>query len=124
MRRRRLIIALAVLLLLAAVTTLLWAALDWPPPRLILKYGLPPAGGPTGRTWKNDLGMEFIQLSAGYTRVGSHERCRPRSLLARLQNEDGFGFKDDHLTRGMDCPPRWVQIQAPFYLAKTEVTNE
>ena len=39
--RRRLIILTVVVVLLAGVTTLLWPALDWPPPRLLLKYGFP-----------------------------------------------------------------------------------
>ena len=66
--RRRLIIALVVLLALAGVTVLLWAALDWPPPRLLMKYGLPPAGGPTGRT-KTVAGLEFVEIEEGYCQV-------------------------------------------------------
>jgi hypothetical protein len=68
MGKKRLAIAAVVVLLLAGAVAVLWNVLDWPPPRLILKYGLPPAGGPTGRT-KVIAGMEFVEVSAGYLRV-------------------------------------------------------
>jgi hypothetical protein len=47
--KKKLLISVGVLLLLGAILTVVWLICDWPPPRLILKYGLPPAGGPTGR---------------------------------------------------------------------------
>ena len=48
--KKRTVLILAALLFLVGITVVVWKAADWPPPRLILKYGLPPAGGPTGRT--------------------------------------------------------------------------
>ena len=63
--RKRLILTTVVLLFLAGILVVTWEICDWPPPRLILKYGLPPAGGPTGRKLTVE-GIEFIELSAGY----------------------------------------------------------
>ncbi len=66
---RRSIISACVLLCLVLVLAALWAAFDWPPPRMILKYGLPPTGGPTGRTMTIE-GVEFVELKPGYFRLG------------------------------------------------------
>ena len=63
-------IAASVLLFLALILAALWNVFDWPPPRLILKYGFPPAGGPTGRTMTIE-GVEFVELKPGYFRMGS-----------------------------------------------------
>ena len=69
MRRRRIVIAAVVLALLVGVVVVVWNLADWPPPRLILKYGFPPTGGPTGRT-KVIEGIEFVELKPGYFRLG------------------------------------------------------
>jgi hypothetical protein len=39
-RRRRLIRIAILLVLLGGALTLVWKGLDWPPPGLLLKYGL------------------------------------------------------------------------------------
>ena len=70
MGKRRIILAAVVLVLLAGIVTILWLVLDWPPPRLILKYGFPPTGGPTGNVRVIE-GIEFVELSPGYFRMGS-----------------------------------------------------
>ena len=43
--RKRPIVAAVVLFLLTGVVVCTWEICDWPPVRLILKYGFPPAGG-------------------------------------------------------------------------------
>ena len=64
--RRPLLIAAAFFLLVGA-TILVWRAKDWPPPMLLLIHGEAPAGGPTGRTFVHDLGMEFVEFSPGHS---------------------------------------------------------
>ncbi len=120
---KRLVRAGVALVLLAGATTLLWAALSWPPPRLILRYGLLPAGGPTGRTMTVH-GVEFVELSAGYFRMGSEEGvgavrgdllglvCRPLGLPWGKQP-----------SLGAEGPPHWVAIPEAFWIARTEVTH-
>jgi hypothetical protein len=47
-------------LLMVLLLAVLWSVRDWPPPRLILKYGFPPTGGPTGRTLTIEA-VEFVE---------------------------------------------------------------
>jgi len=94
--RKRLIVTAVVLFLLTGGVLITWELCDWPPARLILKYGFPPAGGPTGRRMTIE-GIEFIELSSGYFRMGSHRRCTRGDLL---------------------------EVEHGFWIAKTEVTAE
>lgn len=64
----------AVLLLLVGAIVALWSACDWPSVRLLATYGLPPAGGPTGRKRVIE-GIEFLEISPGYVSSGSHHGC-------------------------------------------------
>jgi formylglycine-generating enzyme required for sulfatase activity len=120
---RRLIIAASVLLFLVLVLAALWNVLDWPPPRLILKYGFPPTGGPTGRTMTIE-GVEFVELKPGYFRMGSHYYCEEGDLLGRICTTLHFpwGRKPSHDSQ--ECPPHWVEIRRPFWIARTEITEE
>jgi eukaryotic-like serine/threonine-protein kinase len=120
---RRTIIAACVLLFLVLVLAALWSGFDWPPPRLILKYGFPPTGGPTGRTMTIE-GVEFVELKPGYFRMGSHFLCQKGDLLGRVCAVLGirWGMQPKHA--GNECPPHWVEIARVFWIARTEVTNE
>lgn len=112
-----------VLAVLGLVTIGAWVTLDWPPPRLILKYGLPSAGGPTGKT-EEFGGIRFIELSPGYFRMGSHHLCEKGDLLGLLGSMLGteWGTVAEH--RRTECPRGWVEIEEPFFFAVTEITNE
>ena len=116
MRRRRLIIAVVVLLLLAGVTAAVWKALDWPPPRLILEYGLPPAGGPTGRTKTID-GIEFLEVSEGYYHLTRRIWYDRGDLLGRVGAKIGVAW---------GTPPKrgpwldeWVEFPGPIWISRS-----
>jgi len=121
--RRRLIIAAVVLFLLAGIVTILWSVLDWPRPRLILKYGFPPTGGPTGNVRVIE-GIEFVELKPGYFRMGSHYLCEEGDLLGQISAVFGMSWGTPPKHDGSECPTRWVEVERPFWVAKTEVTNE
>jgi len=102
-----------------------WAALGWPPPHWILLHGLPPTGGPTGRTRKVE-GVEFVEIEGGYYRKGSHHRCEEGDLLGRLSSLVGLeaGTPPRHAGREHgECPTEWVRVPGPIWVAETEVTN-
>ncbi len=122
MRRRRLIIALAVLLALAAVTTLLWEVLDWPPPRLILRYGLTPGCEPTGQT-KVLEGVEFVQIGPGCFRMGSTYHAKGGDLLGKFCAVVGLPWGDQP-EPSREMPVHWVEFPRGFWIAKYELTNE
>jgi len=111
------------LLILLAVVGGSLATVDLPPPHLVLKYGLSPAGGPTGRTLTVG-GIEFVELSAGYVRAGSHSLCDqiPKSEASDLVSRLIERIWPPRLHSGW-CPPRWIEIGRAFWIARTEVTN-
>jgi len=117
--RRKVIVVLFALLLLGGILTVVWTAFDWPPPRFVLRYGLPPAGRSTGRTMRVE-GIAFTELSAGYFKAGS-SRPSPsiltllRSLLA--QPEKTRRIRPD------GWPPVWREIPYSFWISTTEITN-
>ncbi len=115
--------AACILLLLVLVLAALWAAFDWPPPRLILKYGFPPTGGPTGRALTIE-GVEFVELKPGYFRMGSHARCKEGDLLGRVCDtlHLPWGRRPSH--DKLECPPHWVELERPFWIGRTELTKE
>lgn len=120
MRRRRLIIAVVLLLLLAGVMAALWTALDWPPPRLILKYGLPPVGGPTGRSWTNTLGFEFVEIAPGYRKVEWHVLLDEGDWLGRISAPIGL-----HVGRWPREEPwsidMWVEVDTHYWISTRAV---
>jgi len=121
--KKRTVLILAALLLLLGITVVVWRVADWPPPRLILKYGFPPTGGPTGRT-KVIEGIEFVELKPGYFRMGSHYLCEPGDLLGRISAVFGPKWGKPPTHDGTECPTSWVEIARPFWVARLEITNE
>jgi formylglycine-generating enzyme required for sulfatase activity len=119
----RLIVIGGILLLVVGGVALAWEIADWPPPRLLLKYGFPPAGGPTGRTCTLE-GVEFVELSPGCFRMGSHARCETGDLLGRICAMAGLPWGRRPRHSGVECPPRWVEFREGFWIARTEVTHE
>ncbi len=118
--KRRLIIAVVVLLL-AGLVSVLWTALGWPPVRLVWKYGFPPSMAPTEETVKLE-GVEFVRISPGYFRMGSHFLCEKGDLLGRLSSLLGlsWGTPPEH---SWECPPHWVKFAEGYWIARTEITN-
>jgi formylglycine-generating enzyme required for sulfatase activity len=120
MRKRPIRIG-ATILVLVVIVVALWSFLDWPPPRLILKYGFPPVGEWTGQK-RTIKGIEFVLIPAGYFRMGSHFFCSHGDFLGGVGDFFGLsiGTPPQHDIRA--CPPRWVEIEEPFWIALTEVT--
>jgi len=85
---------LVAVLLVAAAVPGVWFLLDLPPPLFIARYGLPPAGGPTGDS-RLIANTTFIELSPGY-----------------------------FLHEGPDGERRWVEVDHPIWVATTELTND
>jgi formylglycine-generating enzyme required for sulfatase activity len=120
MSRRAILITFV---LLIACVSGAWAVFDLPPPRLLFKYGLPPVGGPTGKTLERE-GLTFIELSPGYYRMGSHALCEKGDLLGIVGSFLGFEWGTPPEHDRTECPRRWVEIPEPFFIATTEVPNE
>ena len=120
----------AVLLtLLAGILTAAWHVTGWPPPWLVAKYGLPPAGGPTGRKLTVE-GIEFIELSRGYYLMGSSyyidrgfDDSSEGDSLGRLAQRLGLPLGEQPFSYHMELPQRWIEISTPFWCAVTEVTR-
>lgn len=121
--RRRLVIAVIVVVVIGVVTPVTWTLLGWPPPRLILKYGLTPGCEPTGETM-NVYGIEFVEIGPGCFRMGSHFECEEGDLLGRMSAIVGLDWGKPPRHDSRECPPHWVEFPRGFWIARTEVTNE
>ena len=118
--KKKLLICAAVLLLLGLGLTSTWLICDWPPPRLILKYGLPPAGGATGRSVSLG-GMEFVEIDAGYCKIGSSWPNQPnahRAAWCRLLVWLGLHDEPTREPAPRDSEPRWVEIDKVFWIQR------
>jgi len=94
--KKRTVLIIAAVLLLAALTTITWEVADWPPVRLILKYGFPPTGGPTGNV-KVIEGIEFIELKRGYVWMDPYHPLPDGgggNLLGRICRPFGLPYGD------------------------------
>jgi len=70
---------------------------------------------PSGETYTNSLGMKFVRIEPGSSRMGSDGDLLPAELTTHRGTRFDGDF-DEH-------PARTVTITRPFYLAATEVTN-
>ncbi len=125
--KKKLLIGCSVLLLLGAILTAVWVGCDWPPPRLILKYGFPPAGGPTGRRLTIH-GLSFTEIAPGYGKVGStwgqqsHGSMtiavhRLRALLG--MEREPFGWR-----AGSRHQPFWMEQRTSFWFQESMLPEE
>ncbi len=121
--KKKLLIGCSVLLLLGAILTAVFVGCDWPPPRLILKYGFPPAGGPTGEVVVIE-GIEFVVIEPGYYQMGSHVDCKHGGFLARAARWVGLSQEDESNRVSHECPPHWVEFGSGFGISMTEISNE
>jgi formylglycine-generating enzyme required for sulfatase activity len=117
----RLLIAAFVLLFLVALVSAVWNLCDWPPPRLVLKYGFPHTGGPTGRTMIIE-GVEFVELKPGYFRMGAHIGCVRDGPLDRLLHSLGrtSSGPPPHHT-GLNCPLRWQEVAVTIWVGAAPI---
>ena len=121
--KRRAIIAGLALLLALSVSAAVWQLLGLPPVPLVLIYGFPPAGGPTGETHTDPVGARYVEIGPGYFLRGSHRHCEEGDVLGRLASLVGldFGKAPDH--RREEGPVGWVEVPNAFSLGTTETTN-
>jgi len=119
--KKKLLISAAVLLLLGGIFTVVCLICDWPPPRLILEYGFPPVGGPTGRRLTIES-VEFLELSPGYFRMGSDAMNYRGSCSGRLCDFLGLPSEDKPVPSN-EMPLRWIEFPRPHWISRTEITN-
>lgn len=112
---------MVVLLALTGVTTLVWTALDWPPPGMILRYGLSYGCEPTGET-KLVGGVEFVEIGPGCYRMGS-TYLAGGDWFGRICAAVGLPWGDQP-EPSREMPVHWVEFRRGFWIARTEVTNE
>jgi formylglycine-generating enzyme required for sulfatase activity len=122
MKLKILLCVLCGAVLLVGIGVIGWTAIDLPPPKLVVRYGLPPAGGPTGRKVTIE-GVTFIELAAGYFRYGPmwdwDRGDLPGRLCAHLKLP--WGKRPELFPE--DPQPQWMVISRPYFLAETEITN-
>jgi formylglycine-generating enzyme required for sulfatase activity len=121
--------AVAVLLSVGTVLAV-WSGLGWPPVVLIVEHGLPRTQRPTGRVAVIE-GVEFVEISRGYFRMGSDRATNTGELVGRLLGPPsggppavGFPAWGRRPFAFEEMPVRWVRIPHEFWIATTEVTNE
>jgi formylglycine-generating enzyme required for sulfatase activity len=107
---------------LVGAGALLWVAFDLPPVRLVLSHGFPPAGGATGRM-KEIEGIRFVEIGAGYFRMGSWSQCDRGDLLGRICARFKLPWGKQPKPSGNEVPVRWVEIRQPYWIADRELTN-
>jgi formylglycine-generating enzyme required for sulfatase activity len=109
-------------LFLLGVGALVWTAADLPPVKYVVAHGFPPAGGPTGREVEIE-GVRFIEIGAGYFRMGSWFASDRGDLLGRICARVGLSWGKQPGPSGDEVPVHWVRIARPYWLAATELTN-
>ncbi len=113
--KKKLLIGCSVLLLLGAILILIWVSSDWPPPRLILKYGQPRVEEASPRVKLID-GMEFVKLAPGYIRLDHRlfTSIAPGSnglrYLSRLVRTPSPGYEE-----------RWIELPEPRWISRKTV---
>jgi hypothetical protein len=118
LRGRRLLAGAVALVLLSGATALLWAALDVPPVRYLLRYGLTPGCSPTGRTRIVEH-VVFVEFEPG---IYQPERDGDRGdTLGKICAVLGlpWGEQPEH---DAGSRPRWAEIHYAFWIARTGVT--
>ena len=120
--RRASIIAGLVVAVLGLIAAAAWLAAGRPPPGLVVRHGLPPAGGPTGRTVEIE-GVTFVEIGPGYFRMGSEHEWDRGDLLGRLSAAVGLSWGKAPGPPTDEMPVRWVEIRGPYWIADSEVTN-
>ena len=118
--KKKLLISVAVLLLLAGILTVVWMICDWPPPRLILTFGIPPFCAPTGQSIIVE-GVEFVEIGPGVFQMGSTYGAGG-DFLGRISGAVGLPWGNPPGSTD-EMPLRWVEFRRGFWIARTELTN-
>jgi hypothetical protein len=123
---RWLIITASVLLFLVLILAALWNVLDWPPLRLILKYGLPEPARLTGRNWTGKSGMTFVEVEGGYCLVDrwafpSRGSSNPGSALRHFLRAYVPLLMTDRRSSFSFVQHEWVEAEGPFWISCSSV---
>ena len=97
--------------------TATWLICDWPPPRLILKYGLPPAGGPTGRSLTIER-LRFVEIEPGYFYAEPEHFVSAEGLISRALRSFGLQVSGTAPFAG------WTEIDHHLWVLRTEVSTD
>ena len=117
--KKRTVLILAALLCLTGITVIVWEVADWPPPRLILKYGFPPNGGPTGRT-KVIAGIRFAEIAPGTCKVCLICTISSGTIPGRIGLALGLpvGGRPWYVQAGgFTSGPRWIEVPETIWLS-------
>lgn len=119
MRRKGWILAGLLVVILAGVV--LWFALNLPSPLLVLDYGFPPTGGPTGNKMVLET-VTFVELAPGYFLMGDDHQLQKGTLDSILEWL-GLGTPPLPDSPPSNAPAHWVEIPRVIWVAETEITN-
>jgi len=120
--RKRIVLVLILLLVLGTVVAAVWQLADWPPPGMLLRYGLTPGCEPTGKTrWIE--GVEFVEIGPGCFRMGSTHLAEGGDFLGKVCAAVGLPWGDQPEPSD-ETPVHWVEFRRGFWIARTEITNE
>jgi len=113
--RKRLVITTVVLLFLLGILVVTWEVCDWPPPRLILKYGFPPAGGPTGRAVVHH-GNTFVEIGPGYRHLSRPALSVRGTWFGNLCGSLGLPTSSASV-RSPEYEDRWVEVDHQYWIS-------
>jgi len=118
--RKRLIVTAVVFFLLTGTLVITWEVCDWPPVRLILKYGFPPAGGASGRVHVVN-GIGLVELSPGYARVKKEILWEEGDILGRVFGALGLPLGSKPRRHDKYYVDRWVEACGPTWISTAPV---
>jgi hypothetical protein len=110
-----------VLLLLGAILTAVWVGCDWPPPRLILKYGLPSVADGSEIEQLEIAGVSFRRLPRGYVRFRRSIAQSKGDLLGRLSQSLGLPWGSERKPSGW-AADLWVELPEDLWITPHRVS--
>jgi hypothetical protein len=120
---KRKIAILGAVLLVASTAMVAWTGSRRLPPRLIVRYGLPPVGGPTGRV-REIAHLAFVEIEPGY----AHIRRRVYRRIGDLPGRYCAPLALDIGTSDVPFPglfvDEWVEIPRKIWVSWRAVAPE
>ena len=68
--------------------------------------------------------MTFVELKPGYVRMGSWFGCEKGDFVGRVCKVFHLPWGKQPKESGDEVPVHWVEFRRPWWIARTEVTNE
>jgi hypothetical protein len=116
---KRLLRPVLYVVFLSLFVWVMWGLLDVPPLRLLWRYGLPPAGGPTGREvvlHVDGRRVRFVEMAPGYCHVVRKVWTDEGDFLGRLFAPLGLSLGDPPV-RSDTYRDEWVEVEEPYWIA-------